>query len=244
MAAEKKLRIGLSTHAFETLQFDVHFNHLACVAKWAKDYDLVFIGKQGLQAAQARNLMTDMAIKAECTHMFFMDADHIFPMESLPLLLENQDDAMISGLVCKKGEGFPQVAWMTQESGNQRKYVPWKIPLDGGVYEVGVCAFGCTLINLEKLQKLDKPFFRDTCEETGSGSPDNIRSDVNICNMFREKIKERVFIDSRVLIGHYISKGKVIYPQNAEMQAHLDQVLVESRKLREGQIGVWFDVEC
>lgn len=238
--AEKKVRIGISTHAFETVDFDVHFNHLACIYKWGKEYDLVFIGKKGLQAARAREMMADMAIKAECTHMFFMDADHLFPTQALPTLMENADEAMVSGLVVKKGEGFPQVAWMVQGSGDTRKYAAAQLPLDGGVYEVGVCAFGCTLINMDKLTKLDRPFFRDTCETNSGGSPDNIRSDVNLCNMFREKLKEKVFVDTRVLIGHQ-GTSYPVYPQNAEIQDRLLRTINDSRKLREGQVGFWFE---
>jgi len=244
MAEKKKYRIALGTHAFETVDFSVHYNHLYCIARWAKDYDIIFVGKKGLDAAQARNQMVDLALSKECTHMFFMDADHLFPIEALPLLMESSDEAMVSGLVCKKGEGYPQVMWMVKGSGPGRKYSAWHFPLDGGTYEVGVCAFGCTLINLEKLVKLNKPYFRDTCEAGAPGEePTNIRSDVNICNDFREKLKEKVFVDTRVLIGHF-GYPEIVYPQNAEIHQRLHQTTHETRALREGQQGFWFEPLC
>lgn len=243
MAEKKKLRIGLCSHAFEFVDFDIYFNHLYCVCQWSKEYDLILIGKKGLQAAEARNLIADMAISKECTHMFFMDADHIFPKEALPLLLENSNEAMVSGLVCKKGENFTQVIWNVVGAGKDRKYVSAKLSLDGNIYDVGVCAFGATLINLEKLQKLDKPYFRDTCEATSKGDFNNIRSDINICNAFREQLKEKIWIDTRVLIGHYGVKQPV-YPQNAEIHARLDKTVNDSRLLREGQQGFWFEPLC
>lgn len=243
MEKQQKYRIALCTHAFEIIDFSIHYNHLYCVSNWTKEYDLIFIGKKGLQAAQARNQMVDLAVEKDCTHMFFMDADHVFPKEALPLLMESADEAMISGLVCKKGEGFLQVVWMVQGKGKDRKYVPCSLPLDGSIIEVGVCAFGCTLMNIDKLQRLDKPYFRDTCEIKSDGSADNIRSDVNICNTFREKLGEKIFVDTRVLIGH-VGIPHAVYPQNADIHNRMDQTVADSRLLREGQQGFWFDMQC
>jgi len=240
---EKKQRIALCVHAFDMVDFDIYYNHMFCLGKWSQEYDLIFIGKKGLQAAEARNQMVDLATSKDCTHMFFMDADHLFPPQALPLLLESADEAMVSGLVCKKGQGYPQVMWVVKGSGPKRKYLPVEFPLDGSTYEVGACAFGCTLINMEKLQKLDKPYFRDTCDIIEGEEPHNIRSDINICNAFREKLGEKIFVDTRVLIGHYGSKS-VIYPQNAEIQFRLQNTINDTFKLREGQQGFWFESVC
>jgi len=244
-AEKKKYRIALCVHAFNTVDFSIYYNHMFCLGKWvAAGYDLVFIGKKGLDAAVARNQMVEMAKEKECTHMFFMDADHVFPQEALPLLMENADSAMVSALVCKKGEGYAQVAWLVKGEGLGRKYLATDLPLDGQIYEVGCCAFGCTLINMEKLLKLDTPYFRDTCEGMpGERDPANIRSDINICNAFREKLKEHIFVDTRILIGH---KGcdEIVYPQNAEIMFRMQNTINETRSLREGQQGFWFDPQC
>ena len=242
-AEKKKSRIAICSHAFDSVDYDVYHNHLYCVAKWSRDFDLIFVGKKGLQAAAAREAIIQGAIEKECTHAFFMDADHFFPEKTLYLLMENAEEAMVSGLVCKKGELFPQVVWMIKGEGKNRQYVPWELPLDGNLYEVGVCAFGCTLINLEKIQKLDKPYFRDTCEAPDGKEPTNIRSDVNLCNAFRERIKEKIFVDTRILIGH-LGIPQIIYPQNAAIHRNLDETILESRKLREGQQGFWYDARC
>ena len=244
MAEKKKYRIALCTHAFKDMDFSVHYNHMHCAMQWVKDgYDLVITGRKGLDAAMARNQIVDKAKDAECTHLFFMDADHYFPSNALTLLMENAEEAMVSGLVCKKGEGFLQVAWMTHGSGKERKYIPWKLPLDGNVIEVGCCAFGCTLINMEKLLKLDKPYFRDVCEGPEGQEPNNVRSDITLCNRFREELKEKIFVDTRILIGHE-GYPEIIYPQNAELMFHLQTTINETRLLREGQQGFWYDPLC
>lgn len=231
-----KPKIALCSHVFNHISFDVYFNHMWCVAKWVKDFDLIFVGKSGLDSAQARNGMIERCFEKEVTHVFFMDGDHYFPSDVLKLLYELKDEAIVSGLVCKRGEGFQQVGWIIDSNG---MYHTLELPLDGQVYDVAVCAFGCTLINLEKLKKLKKPYFRDTCEPSVDGSLQNIRSDVNLCNAFRD-IGEKVWIDTRVLIGHD-GIPCIIYPQNSRTFRDLKNIEVEARKLKEGQTGIWYN---
>ena len=229
MSKPRKERIAICAHAFKLVDFDVHFNHLWCIAKWTKKYDLVFVGKKGLAAAAARNAIIQKAIEEKCSYALFMDSDHLFPLETLDLLMENKDEAMTSGLVCKRGENFQQVGWMIIDGG----FHTINLPLDGKTYEVGACAFGCTLINLTILQKLKKPYFRDTYNPKAEA---NTRSDINLSLAFKD-IGEKVWIDTRILIGHTGIESPV-YPQNAELFEKLKVLEFENRKLKEGQQGV------
>lgn len=234
MEEQKKLeglKIAVCSHAFNFVDYDVYFNHMWCIGSWSKKYDFVFVGKKGLSAATARNQIIERAIKAECTHAFFMDADHLFPLEALDILLESKDEAMVSGLVCKKGEKFQQVGWVI----NKNKFLTVNLPLDGRTYDVGACAFGCTLINLKILQKLKKPYFRDTYNEV---TKTNIRSDVNLSLMLRD-IGEKVWIDTRLLIGH-LGVDTPVYPQNAELFEKLRVLEFENMKLKHGQEGFYY----
>jgi hypothetical protein len=232
----KAVKIGIATHAFNFVDYKVDFNQNHAIATWAKKYDMVMLGKKGLDNATAREKIAELAIENGCTHILFLDADHIIHSNLLDLLLESKDCAMVSGLVCKKGERFQQVAFGMTHDG---RYLELNLPLDGKIYEVAVCAFGCTLVNVEKLQKLEKPWFRDTCEEF-FGKKENCRSDVNLCNMFRNQLKEKIFIDTRVLIGHDgIDFCTVVYPQNAEFIANMYRLYVDSVKLKEGQQGFY-----
>jgi len=231
--------IAICTHVFNNVDFSVYFNHLYCIAHWAQKYELVFIGKSGLQAAQARNAIIERCFAQKCTHALFLDGDHFIPVETLDCLMETGDQAMVSGLVCKKGERFQQVAFEIREDENKKQqFYAVTLPLDGRVYETSVCAFGCTLINLEKLKKLKKPYFRDTCEQDANGKLVNIRSDVNLCLMFRE-IGEKVWIDTRVLVGH-LGVPSIVYPQSAELFHKLKVIEGEVGKLREGQTGHYY----
>lgn len=232
MEVEKKLKIAICTHAFHFVDYDVYQNHIWCLSKWAREYDLSFPGKKGLLAANARNLIIDAAMHEECTHAFFMDSDHVFPPEALDILLENKDEAMVSGLVCKKGESFQQVGFVCDEKDG---YHGVNLPLDGLCYDVGICAFGCTLINLTIMKKLKKPYFRDTYHPQ---TKVNIRSDVNLCHMFRD-IGEKVWIDTKLLVGH-TGLETTVYPQNAELFEKLRVLEFENIKLKAGQRGKYY----
>lgn len=231
--------IAIAIHVFERIDFDIYFNHMYCVAHWARDYDLVFIGKSGLDAAKARNAIIERCYEMECSHVLFLDGDHFVPVETLPFLLESAEEAMVSGLVTKKGENFQQVCWLIKEVDGKEQFFLLKLPLDGKLHEVSVCPFGCTLINLKKLKKLKKPYFRDTCTDVDDdGILANIRSDINLCRAFH-RIGEEIWVDTRVLVGHKGISG-IVYPQSAELFEKLKAIEVEMSKLSEGQVGKYY----
>ena len=227
---EIRPRVALCTHVFNHIDFDTYFNHLFCMSSWSKKFELTLIGKCGLDAATARNGIVDSAIAAKCSHLFFIDGDHLFHESALDCLWENRDAAMVSGLVCKKGEGFSQICWNVND---KMQYMSLQLPLDGRCYEVHVCAFGCTLINVAKLMKLKKPYFRDTCADGI-----NIRSDINLCNAFREA-GEQIFVDTRVLVGH-LGIPSIVYPQSSETLNHIKHIERSLALLKEGQAGNYY----
>jgi len=230
--------IAICTHVFNHVDFDVYFNHMYCIANWAKKYDLVFAGKSGVQAATARNLIIERCFEHKCTHAFFIDGDSLIPADALDFLLETGDQAVVSGLVCKRGETYQQVCWQVKEVKGKNQYYALTLPLDGKTYEVSVGPFGCTLINLEKLRKLKKPYFRDTCEPDNDGKLQNIRSDVNLALAFRD-IGEKSWVDTRVLVGH-LGVPSIVYPQSSELFEKSRFMEREYVKLREGQAGVYY----
>jgi hypothetical protein len=106
------------------------------------------------------------------------------------------------------------------------------------MFDVGAVPFGCTLINLTTIQKLKKPYFRDTFDEAAKT---NIRSDINLSLAFRE-IGEKVWIDTRILIGH-TGLEVVVYPQNSSLFQKLRVLEFENIKLKEGQQGYYYGLE-
>ena len=231
-APQEKLRIAFATHAYENVDFDAHFNHMYCAAHWANMYDMYFIGRKFLQAADARNLIAKMAIEERCDWLFILDTDHIVTKNTLPLLLENKEEALVSGLICKKLYPYPQVVCLKNNKG---EYIQYTLPLDGNLAEVAIAPFGCTLINIAKLQQLKAPYFRDTCRKGAHGNLLNFRSDINICEAFREAGMQ-VWVDTRVLVGHLGAK-RCVYPQNAGFYKRGDEIGNELTNLRHGMVG-------
>ncbi len=237
MEEKKPLRIALCLHAYNFIDFDVYFNHLWCIAHWrSPNYELVFCGKKGLDNATARNELMKVANEKKCTHMLFLDADHLVPVEMLDCLLQLSDEAIVSGLVCKRGEGFPQVAF--NKVGDS--YVAVELPLDGKQYQVYACAFGCTLVSMHHLNKLKEPVFRDNCVELPGRGLCNLRSDILLCDSFN-KIGEKCWIDTRVLVGHH-GINRVVYPQNAKTLRGVVDLERSDEALKKGQEGFFYDI--
>lgn len=195
------MKIALGIHVSEAVLPKIYFNHLSTVAVWAKKHDLVLAGTERTKVASARNKIVDAAVKQECSHVLFLDADHIVPDNMLDLLVENADAAMVSGLVCKRLFPFDTVAFKFLPGDELEQIV---IAERGRVLEVDACAMGCTLVNLEEIKKLRKPYFVDR----------SMRSDLNLCVAFR-KAGCKVLIDTRIGIGH-LGEAPVITPENAD----------------------------
>ncbi len=194
-------KIGLGIHLDSSVLPQVYLNHLSTISIWAKDYDLTILGLYRVKVASARNKIVEAAIKENLDHVLFIDSDHLIPENMLRLLLENADAAMVSGLICKRAYPYETVAFVFSNEDNLQLV---NIYARDKVLKVDGCAMGCTLINIEQLKLLKKPYFYDN----------ERRSDLNLCVDFR-KIGKDVLLDSRVSLGH-LGEPPVVYPDNAD----------------------------
>ena len=64
---------------------------LEMVAFKSHDY-VILVANEGYNTAENRNLMASQAIKAECTHTLFVDADMIYEKDTLERLLAHDKD--------------------------------------------------------------------------------------------------------------------------------------------------------
>lgn len=209
------MKIALGIHLAEGVLPQVYLNHIGAIAQWAKRYDLTLIGTYRAKVASARNKIVEQAIKDGHSHVFFLDSDHIVSDDLLDLLVENADAAMVSGLIAKRVFPFETVAF---------KYLGSELTLitikeRSKVISVDACAMGCTLINLEHIQKLNKPYFFDA----------KARSDINLCVAFRN-LNLPIYVDTRAEVGH-LAEAVVVRPSNA--QALRERVLAESLACQE-----------
>ena len=196
------MRICLGVHATEVVPSTVYFNHLVEFAGWAKRHELAFVGCEKVTVAKARNFIVKHALGLGCTHWMSVDTDHYFRPNALDLLVENADAAMVSGLICKRGFPFETVAFKRMPNGVKNNII---LKPGMGVVEVDGCAMGCTLINLEWVQKLDKPWFYDSKDK---------RSDLTMCENL-QALGGHILVDTRVEVGHRLVTP-VVWPETAD----------------------------
>jgi len=190
-------RIGWAVHSCNYIHPEVYANHIACLLRASRCFPLVLLVLNGVKVAKARNTLVAEAQKRQCSHIFFADDDHLFPVEAIELLASN-DAAAVSGLVCKRKAPYPQVGFVLRPDG----YHPIVLPLNGKSFEVDVAAMGCTLVDMRVFDKMERPYFRDTVEPlAGREGFFNKRSDINFFEEVRRQ-GEVVRIDTRVIVKH------------------------------------------
>lgn len=195
-------KIGVCIHVSEAITPAAYFNHIGAIQYWSNKYPVVVLGIQRFKVAMARKRLCDEAIKNGCTHALFLDSDHIVADNMLEVLMENKDAAMVSGLICKRLHPYTIVAFILTNEGD---LVDSHLKPNTGVHEVAVCAMGCTLINLELIQKLKKPWWHD----------EHFRSDINLGLKFQNELGAKILVDTRVVTGH-LGDPPVIFPGHVD----------------------------
>ncbi len=195
------MKIALGTHVAEAILPEIYFNHLSCLSKMAKKHDLVLCGIARTKVASARNRIVEAAMDQKCSHILFLDSDHIVPDNMLDLLVESADAAMVSGLICKRLFPFDTVAFKFLPDGDLDEVI---INERKKVIKVDACAMGCTLMNIECLHALNQPYFYDA----------KLRSDLNIAINFAQK-GFKILLDTRVQMGH-LGDAPIVTPDNAD----------------------------
>ncbi len=203
---DKDSKIGWLIHSYGPIEPKVYFNHMGTMLRWSKKFNMVFIGIDKQRTADSRNILVATARSMKCTHILFVDADHILPEHMLECLSLNNDASIVSGLITKRKPPYSQVGFIRDKDG----YYPIEIPLDGKSYLVDTAAMGCTLIDIDIFDTLEEPFFFDSLDVRKNGDTYNKRSDTN----FFEKAKAagyKIIIDSRVLVGH-MRDAEAVFP--------------------------------
>jgi len=220
-------KLAFAVHAYGGIHPNVYANHIACVLAASKTVDVFLAVINGMKVAAARNSIIDALKKrADCSHVLFVDVDHIVPVDLVATLMANDDCQVVSGLVCKRFPPYPQVGFVKREGA----YHPIILPIDGRSYEVEVPAMGCTLIDMKVFEGMEKPYFRDTVEKkVREDGVYNKRSDIN----FFERVKDAggsLRIDTRAVIIHLGEPEKVDPRDHYQslLDAHQETLVDES----------------
>ena len=211
-------QVAIAIHGNENVDFSAYTNHLSMIAIAASTYKLSLLTTRGIRIAQARNAIVKKLEEFECKYVLFLDTDHLVPKNMVNLLMDSIEEcSCVSGLVCRRKDTMDQVGYL--KNGNE--YTKIKLVPNSGVYEVDVCAFGCTLIRTKVFNDLTSPVFRDESKEKDNGEVFNMRSDVVFCNELKSK-DHKIMIDTRVVVGH-IGEPVVVWPWNGHKLRELNE---------------------
>lgn len=114
---------------------------------------------RGVPIAVCRNKLVEDALKEGCTHVFFIDSDHVpemppDPNEALRLLYECDTDMVTALYRAKKKTGYPYNIWKKVEGGYEQ-ISKWT----GNFFKIDVAGIGNSLIKREVFEKVPTPWF-------------------------------------------------------------------------------------
>ena len=196
-------KIAIAVPVADTVLPLAYFNHIHCFGEWSKKHNTIFLGLSGVKITAARNILVSQAITTGASHLLFIDADHILPIDLLDKLVENASSAMVSGLICKRGYPYQTVAFRFNSKGQLDQLM---LDPKDEVISVDACAMGCTLINLQQLKLLNLPYFTDG----------HFRHDLNLCMKFKSELGASIKVDCRVEVGH-LCMPNIVYPSSSNL---------------------------
>lgn len=189
------------------------------------DISLHFMITDTFPLDRNRNEAVEMAVEQyQADYMLFLDADQVFPRETIPWLFEtmlkNPDVGVVSGVYFKKNGDNHSVCGIyapvedpegikvlkrygfADENGQYLIHQVCQSFAHGRAFPIDVSGMGCLLVRSESLKLLKPPYFkyfdRFIC-------PDWMNAGVSEDMWFFAKLKQagiKVLCDSRILCGH------------------------------------------
>ena len=157
----------------------------------------------GKPVAEARNEACEEAIRQGARYIFFLGDDIIPPTHALRQLIYRMEQypklGVVGGIYCTKTDTPDPLVFR----GNGRgPYWDWKV---GEYFEVSGLGMDCTLIRVEILEKLAKPWFK-TVDSTdfldGRNYAEMWTEDLYFCKQILENTDYKIYADSTVMCKH------------------------------------------
>ena len=140
--------------------------------------------------AAMRNTIVLRALEIDCTHLIFLDADMVYPQDTITRLLAHDKD-IVGALTFKRWPNFEPLCFIGE---------PYKMtqldPIPDGLVKVTATGTGCLMINLDVFHKIEYPWFHDDHHD---GKP--VGEDINFCFKAYEK-GIGVYVDTTVMTEH------------------------------------------
>jgi len=120
---------------------------------------------RGGDIAEKREFQVEEGMKLGCTHFFLLDADMVYPENTLVELFQLlKEGADLAGGLCYRGaEPYDPLVWsMTEDHKMLKPFQDFKM---GDIIESRQTGAACLLVKREVFEKVPRPWFRFTIEE-------------------------------------------------------------------------------
>jgi len=136
----------------------VHQTYLPLKAEPSRAFDRLFMLCRTASITAARNMLVAEALKAQASHVFFLDCDIILPepVKAIEALL-GCNEPIVSGIYRRKSrEGYEWCMFTkVPELGRYAPITQWT----GNWISADVIGMGCCLIRTEVFRKVEPPWF-------------------------------------------------------------------------------------
>lgn len=169
------------------------------------DYELQFF--YGRYINFGRQKLAEAAIEAKMDYIFWVDADQVYPEDSISVLLRNNKD-IVGGLTGKRNDGTP-LTWDFVKPGEMDKFRRTKklkqldIKSNTGLQRVECLGLGGILTKIGIFDKLPSPWFQTIYINAGGviRGKDSIGEDVYFYELAKNSGIE-VWSNTDLVYGH------------------------------------------
>lgn len=151
---------------------------------------------QGVFWGQCMQRMFETAVADGLDWILSVDSDSLFTADHVSSLLDAfaqcPDADAMAALQCRRGKGFPLLTIGGQQGITIDNLAPFKVT---------TAHFGLTLIRVDALRNLPKPWFKSEPDENGEYSDDRLDDDIWFWHQWRLAGKT-IYVAPAVSIGH------------------------------------------
>ena len=140
-----------------------------------------------------RNQIVIRALEKECTHLIFLDADMVYPRDTLTKLL-NHDKDIVGALTFKRAPNFEPLLFIGK---------PYKMtlldPIPEGLVKITATGTGCLMVKTLVYENLDYPWF-----SFGENDGKPVGEDIGFCYNAGAK-GYSIYVDTTIQTEHLCS---------------------------------------
>lgn len=179
---------------------------------------------QGVFWGQCMQRMFEEAVEQGIDWILSIDSDSLFTSQHVDLLLQEfgncEDATALAALQCRRGKPYPLMTAGHAEH----------VETDGNPILATSAHFGLTLIRVEDLVEIPKPWFKGEPEEGGTWGDDRLDDDIWFWHQLRRAGK-RLYVTPRVSIGH-LEETVAVFDEHLQPKHVYAQEWLEEHGLR------------